>query len=214
MITKNEIVNNNLRLIIPNPKLHAHESIKWLSGDTGRENMRLMGCLVDDCFSPRLKDEIRRLKSMIKSKTEYLLMIEYKGRIVGQLELWTQQLDKVPTPSISILIGCPNMRGKSIGSEVLRAAHNILQSAGFSLSHSRALLANQNSNKFFLKNGYKKTGSPYHDSFGLIWQNYSIQLQPLRSVVSSPDLANKAMFSKRMLISSWLKDKKLYNPKY
>ncbi len=95
MITKNEIVNSNIRLIIPNPKIHAHESIKWLTGENGRENMRLMGCLVDDDFMPRLKDEVRRLKSMLKSKTEYMLMIEYRGKVVGQLELWTQQLDKV-----------------------------------------------------------------------------------------------------------------------
>ena len=214
MITKNEIVNSNIRLIIPNPKIHAHESIKWLTGENGRENMRLMGCLVDGDFMPRLKDEVRRLKSMLKSKTEYMLMIEHRGKVVGQLELWTQQLDKVPTPSVSILIGCPSMRGKSIGSEVLSAAHKILESVGFGSCHTRALMANQLSNSFYTKNGYKKSGSPYHDNFGLIWQNYSIQLRPLRMVVASPRLSNSNFVSKRLLISSWLKGKKLYNPKY
>lgn len=214
MITKNEIVNNDIRLVIPNPKIHSKDSIKWLTGEHGRENMRLMGCLVGDDFMPSIKDEIRRLKQMIKSKTEYLLLIEYKGRIVGQLELWTQQLDKVPTPSISILIGCPSMRRKSIGTEVLKAANGILENAGFNSSHSRVLLANSSSNSFFLKNGYKKIGFPYHDSLGLVWQNYSIKLQPLASIISKPKISKNPVFSKKISIVSFFKGKRLYNAKY
>lgn len=214
MITKNEIVNTDIRLIIPNPKTHAKESIKWLIGEHGRENLRLMGCLVGDDFEPHLKDEVRRLKQMIKSKTEYLLMIEYKGKIVGQLELWTQQFDKVPTPSVSIFIGCPSMRNQSIGTAVLRAAHGILESAGFGVCHSRALLANLHSNNFFLKNGYKKAGSPYHDGLGLIWQNYAAKLNPLQPALARPKLSKNYSFIKSLSITSFIKNKRLYNAKY
>lgn len=176
MIIKEVIASEEVRLVQPIPKRDSATSVKWLEGDSGRETLKLMGVLVPDNFIPNIKTETKRIKKMIKSKDEYIAMIEYKNRIVGSLEIWTVQYDRVPSPSISIMIGCPSMRGISIGKTVLNAVHNVLSKAGYEVSNARTLLANPVSNIFFETNGYEKDGYPYTDENSLVWQNYKNNL--------------------------------------
>lgn len=176
MIAKNIIVNEDITLIIPNPKRDAQVSVLWLKGEHGRENMRLMGCLVPDGFEPSLKTETKRLKLMVKSKNELIRMISYKGSIIGALEIWRVQYDNVPAPSISILIGNPAMRGLRLGSKILATVEKLLSDIGAEIAYTRTLLSNVGSTDFFERNGFVKNGTPYPDESGLIWQNYQKKL--------------------------------------
>lgn len=172
MIVNDIVINKDLRLANPRPKKDSRVSVGWLEGDAGRQTLRLMGCLVEEDFKPSIKEETKRLRAMLKSKSAVIKMIEYRGQVVGQIEIWLKQYDRVASPSISILIGSPLMRGQKIGSLVLGAIHDIIASLGYERSYGRALMASSPSNDFFTKNGYTKDGRPYSDDDGLLWQNY------------------------------------------
>lgn len=187
MIVKDIVINKDLKLVNPKPKKDALVSVQWLEGEAGKETLRLMGCLVTADFVPSFKAEAKRLKLMLKSKHEIIKMIEYKGDVIGQIEVWTKQFDNVSAPSVSLLIGSPNMRGQNIGSLVLSAVHYIIKALGYHKAYTRALLANSQSNKFFMSNCYQKQGQPYCDSSGLLWQNYSASLSD-ESVYSSAQI--------------------------
>ena len=185
MVLNSIIVDVDIRLIKPDPKKDALVTVKWLEGVGGQETLRYMGILVDDNFKPDVKSEVKRLKTMAKSKNEYISMIEHKGVIVGTVEIWTVQYDGVPAPSISIMIGSPHTRGHNIGSQVIQATLAIIKNLGYDTAYSRALLSNSSSCGFFAKNGFEKTGLVYDDIEGLIWQNYSknlIEIAPRQKV--------------------------------
>lgn len=172
-IPKTIIVDTDIRLIRTDPWRDARVSVEWLQGEQGRETLRAMGVVVADDFEPSAETELARLKSMLKSRNEIIRMIEYKGRIVGCLEIWTVQYDNVPSPSVSLLIGSPNIRGLGIGTKVVGAIEHILSENGFETINMRALLANEKSNNFFINNRFVKYGTPYTDENGLAWQVYS-----------------------------------------
>ncbi|MBP9812982.1 GNAT family N-acetyltransferase [Candidatus Saccharibacteria bacterium] len=172
MIVNDIVINKDLRLVNPRPKKDSRVTVGWLEGDIGRQTLRFMGCLVEEDFNPSIKEETKRLRAMLKSKSAVIKMIEYQGQIIGQIEIWLKQYDRVASPSISILIGSPNMRGQKIGSLILGAIHDIIRNLGYERSYGRALMASSLSNEFFIKNGYLRNGRPYGDDDGLLWQNY------------------------------------------
>jgi hypothetical protein len=167
-----------LVLVRPNVERDARQGVDWLAGEEGRRTLQLMGNTVKNNKPSTLAEEERRVRGFITSLIHETWMMLYEGNIIGAVWLDLEDTGYLAAPSVHIMIGNRNMRGKGVGYASLTALINQYEEQGHDeYLHSRHLLENAVMAKLFLRIGFKDDGGSYKDSDGLSWQNVRYRLQ-------------------------------------
>ena len=165
-----------VHLIEPNVKRDAPLSVAWLSGDAGRETLRLMGAADRDNKPPTLPGEQERISNFIENKSQLNWMIQVDGTVVGAIWADIVPSDELPAPAVHLMIGDPSKRGRGVGEKALKAVITYLGQLGEMHIYSRHLLSNSASAQLLQHNGFKELGGIYIDGDGMTWQNVVLDL--------------------------------------
>lgn len=176
MIGPEQIISDDLRLIAPHVERDAPLGVGWMSGESGQATQNLMGIAPKEIHDHSLKEEQELVQYFIDTDEELVWMIEYRGRVIGAVEIGLKIPKEENGPSISIMIGEVTARGRGIGKKVMNMAMDYLQRSGYKEVNARYLLENSASKAMNAGLGFIKSGEPYVDEDGLKWQNIKKEL--------------------------------------
>jgi RimJ/RimL family protein N-acetyltransferase len=171
-----ETNNPHIQLIEPDVERDAAISVGWLEGDLGRDTLRLMGVSAEENKPSSLEQEKERVEGFIANENQLNWMISYDGKIVGSVWADLHSSDELPGPSVHIMIGDPEVRGKGIGTASISAVIDHLRNNKVETIYSRHLLENEGSKHLLVGLGFNDLGEPYTDKDGLKFQNVSLGL--------------------------------------
>jgi GNAT superfamily N-acetyltransferase len=169
---------SELVLVRPNVERDAALGVKWLEGEEGRTTLLLMGNTDRENKPSTIAEEEQRVRGFITSEIQETWMILHDGAVVGAIWLDLEGTEYLAAPSIHIMIGHPDIRGKGFGFAAMEALiKNFEKRDHKEYLYSRHLLANEAVTKLFLKVGFIDHEGSYQDSDGLSWQNVRYKLQ-------------------------------------
>ncbi|CAN5651076.1 hypothetical protein BH23PAT1_BH23PAT1_5510 [soil metagenome] len=166
----------HIHLVEPDVERDAPISVGWLEGDLGRDTLRLMGVSADENKPSSLDQEKERVRGFIANENQLNWMISFDGKIVGSVWTDLKATDELPGPSVHIMIGDPDVRGKGIGTASIKAVIGHLRERDIDTVYSRHLLDNEGSKHLLDSFGFRNLGEPYSDKDGLKFQNVSLEL--------------------------------------
>ncbi|MCA9344038.1 GNAT family N-acetyltransferase [Candidatus Saccharibacteria bacterium] len=170
-----ETNNPHLKLIEPDIERDAANGIKWLEGDMGRTTLRLMGVADEHNKPTTLEAEKERVNDFLTRQDQLNWMIEYQGKVVGSVWVDLEASDFLASPSVHIMIGDLDMRGKGVGLASVSTIIEYLKSNGEKTIYSRYVTTNEVSEHLLSKLGFEPLGEPYNDG-DLLFQNVSLDL--------------------------------------
>jgi RimJ/RimL family protein N-acetyltransferase len=88
-------------------------------------------------------------------------MIEYEGKVVGSVWADLEDSEDVPGPSVHIMIGDPDMRGKGVGTSTVNTVLDYLEEQGHDIIYSRHLITNHRADELLKSLGFTNLGEPY-----------------------------------------------------
>ncbi len=191
-----ETNNPGLRLVEPDIERDAPLSTDWLKGDTGRNTLRLMGVADKDNVPSTLEQERERVNDFIENDNQLNWMISSENDVVGSVWVDLIPSEHLGSPSVHIIIGNPDARGKGIGLSTMTAVVDYLEKQGHKQIYSRYLTDNAASRNLFAKLGFHEAGKPYIDEDNLQFQNVvkefatmtqEFSKQPLEVEVAKPE---------------------------
>jgi RimJ/RimL family protein N-acetyltransferase len=98
-------------------------------------------------------------------------VIVTEGKTIGVVWIELFENHGVKPPSIHIMIGNPDYRGKGIGRAAMESAVEYIRSTlNYKTIYSRHLANNLPVAKLNKSIGFKQDGEPYKDENGLVWQ--------------------------------------------
>ena len=161
-----------LLLVKPSLAQDANLSVKWLSGEAGRDTLRLMGSTDDNNQPSTLEAEKQRIRDFHISSDQRTWSMRYEDKTVGAVWVDLKTTSYLTAPSVHIMIGDPSMRRKGIGEAAILAIIKLLAKEGkYSTLYSRHLRTNQASAKLLAKVGFVYDGQEYSDADGLVYRN-------------------------------------------
>ena len=164
--TANPVVN----LVEPDVARDAALGVAWLEGELGHSTLTLMGVADKDNKPTSLEAEQERVKGFIERPDQLNWMIQCDGKVVGSVWVDIFKSDKLPAPSVHIMIGDPAMRGKGIGYATISCVLDYLQTQGEETIYSRHLTKNKGAQTLLESLGFAVMDEPYPED-GLEWQN-------------------------------------------
>lgn len=164
-----------VKLIAPDISRDAALGVKWLSGDEGRETLRLMGVTDANNHPTTLEAESARVHDFLHKQNQYNWMIALSGQVVGTIwvELNSRELH---APSVHLMIGETAARGQGVGTAALKSVLAYLKSRGDKTVYSRYMIQNEASRSLLAAAGFATDGQAYTDADGLGWQNVRLRL--------------------------------------
>jgi RimJ/RimL family protein N-acetyltransferase len=159
-----ETKNPDVKLIEPNIERDAKLGVKWLNGKLGRATMRSMGNsekTLDKMLPTTVEQEAERVRGFIERDDQLNWMIESKGKVVGSVWVDLDGSEDVPGPSVHIMIGDPDMRGRGLGTSAVSAVLRYLEEQGNNTIYSRRLTTNEGADKLLKSFGFTELGEPY-----------------------------------------------------
>lgn len=168
-----ELETNNPAVILVEPDVErdAPLGVAWLQGELGRNTLSLMGVPDKDNKPTTLAAERGRVQGFIEGRDQLNWMIQYNGKVVGSVWVDLATKEKLPAPSVHIMIGDPTMRGKGVGNFTLSTVLNYLEAQGYTTIYSRHLTKNKGAKSVLVSLGFRELGVPHTDDDGLTWQN-------------------------------------------
>lgn len=166
-----ETDNPNILLIEPDIERDAPLSAEWLKGEVGRNTLRLMGVADKDNNATTLEQEKERVKDFIEDEDQFNWMIAYQEEIIGSVWVDLKQSEYLQGPSVHIMIGNPEARGKGVGLSCITAVLNYLKQQGHEQVYSRYLTINEVSKNLLTELNFHEVGEPYADKDHLEFQN-------------------------------------------
>ncbi|HVQ44299.1 MAG TPA: GNAT family N-acetyltransferase [Candidatus Saccharimonadia bacterium] len=168
----------DLSLTNPNIKSDPAISVEWLAGEPGKETLRLMGSTETNNKPSTLKAEEQRIREFITSTNQRTWNLHYRTKTVGATWIDLESSKYLKSPSIHIMIGDPNVRGKGLAQATLQAVIELLEKEGeYQHLHSRHLVENTASAKLLARVGFANDGDEYTDADGLVFQNVKRSLR-------------------------------------
>ena len=168
--------NSSVFLVEPNIERDSALGVEWINCPKGRETLRLMGVADKDNQPTTLELEQQRVKEFITSKNQLNWMISYETQVIGAIWVDLQNSEYLKSPSIHIMLGNVNLRGKGIGTSAVESVLKYLKLQGYNKVYSRYLIINAGSKKLLKNLGFEKDGEPYSDADDLQWQNVKLSL--------------------------------------
>ncbi|HSH55893.1 MAG TPA: GNAT family N-acetyltransferase [Candidatus Limnocylindrales bacterium] len=154
----------SIKLIEPNVERDAELGVQWLNGESGRATLRSMGNteeVIDTMLPATLEQEAERVRSFLVREDQLNWMIEYEGNVIGSVWVNLGDSKEVPGPSVHIMIGDPEMRGKGVGGSAISAVLEYLEEQGNKGIYSRHLTSNEGADKLLQSLGFVDVGEPY-----------------------------------------------------
>lgn len=169
--------SSEVKLIEPDVERDAQVAVAWLAGEAGRNTLRLMGNTEEDNKPSTLEEERERIRGFLSSEDQLTWMISLSGKTVGAVWVDKEPTEYLPGPSVHIMIGDQEAKGRGVGSSAIEAVtDHMRQSYDFPIIYSRHLLSNEIIIKLLKQIGFSDLGQPYKDSDGLEFQNVQLEL--------------------------------------
>lgn len=163
---------DGLQLIKPDIDRDAETSLHWLEGDTGVNTLILMGVPRDKITQSKIEEEQARIQGFLERQDQLNWAISYKGRVIGASWVYLVENNHVKPPSVHIMIGDADVRGRGIGNATIKAVlRYLIDELSYDDIYSRHLSHNTPIIKVFEKLGFINDGELYSDEDGLVWQN-------------------------------------------
>ncbi len=170
--------HNDIQLIKPNVDRDAPFALGWFSWPEGKQTLLSMGNAENEIEESTLegeKDTIREFIELEINSRQITRMISVGNKTIGAVWVELFENHSVKFPSIHIIIGNPEYRGKGIGSFVMKEAINyVINELHFNTIYSRHLVSNQAITAVTKSLGFKPDEKPYTDDNGLVWQNIKL----------------------------------------
>lgn len=174
---------NDILLLEPDIDRDAPFAFDWFRGAKGRQTLLLMGNAAHEISPPTLKGEQATIKEFLdleKEGRQITRMIVVGGVTIGAVWIELFENHGVKSPSVHIMMGNPEYRGKGIGTSVMRSAvRYAFEKLHATIVYSRHLVSNKNVSALMAKLGFEKDGDMYVDENGLAWQNVRVLLSHL-----------------------------------
>lgn len=170
---------SDIQLLEPNVERDAPFALSWFERPEGHATLISMGNAESEIELPTLEGEKETLREFIeleKNGKQITRMIVVDNKTIGAVWIELFENHGVKLPSVHIIIGDPDYRGKGIGKSAMKAAIDHAKTLNFKTIYSRHLSTNAPVSKLNDSLGFKKDGQPYKDENGLLWQNIRINM--------------------------------------
>jgi len=169
----------DIQLLLPDVQRDAPFAHSWLSSPEGKDTLLSMGNTESEIVPSTLEGEAETLRNFImleKNGKRITRMIIADGATIGAVWIELAERHGVLPPSVHIMIGDPNYRGKGIGRAVMRAAiAYAFEELDCAVVYSRHLVSNAAIGALNKSLGFADDGEPYTDDNGLVWQNIKLE---------------------------------------
>jgi len=172
---------SDIQLVVPDEKRDAVFALGWFKRPEGRATLLSMGNAESEIELSTIETEsatIREFLVLEEQNKQITRMIRMDEKTIGAV--WVELFENhgVKPPSIHILIGDPDYRGKGIGASVMLSAIEYVKDVlRISTVYSRHLVKNVAITKLNEKIGFEKDGGPYTDENGLRWQHIKLLIK-------------------------------------
>jgi len=172
--------DSTIQLLPPDIDRDAPFALSWFQRPEGHATLLSMGNAEHEIEPSTLESETAILREFIDLEQEEkqitrMIIVDQKTIGVVWIELFENH--NVQSPSIHIMIGNPDYRGKGIGKSVMQAAINYVRDTlNLNTIYSRHLANNMQVATLNKSLGFEKDGVPYTDNNGLVWQSIKMIL--------------------------------------
>ena len=171
---------DGLLLVDPDPIRDAPFALSWFKAPYGRETLLLMGNAEHEISVPSLTGEIQTLEKFIdlKERNEQLTwMLQVDNKTIGAAWIELVENHGVHSPSVHLMIGDKEYRGRGIGKATMAALiEHIKKNIKTSVIYSRHLKSNIVVSTMNQSLGFLNDGDSYIDENGLEWQNVKLAI--------------------------------------
>lgn len=172
--------NPSIQLLPPDIDRDAPFALSWFQRPEGHTTLLSMGNAEHEIEPSTLESETAILREFIDLEQEgkqITRMVVVDQKTIGVVWIELLENHNVQPPSIHIMIGNPDYRGKGIGKSVMQAAINYVRDTlSLNTIYSRHLANNMPVATLNKSLGFEKDGLPYTDSNGLVWQSIKMNL--------------------------------------
>jgi len=176
---------DELKLEEPDPIRDAPFALGWFEAPHGRETLLLMGNADHEISTPSLAGEQATLREFIDLKAQgkqLTWMIRIDNQTIGAAWIDLLENHSVKSPSIHLMIGAKEYRGRGIGKATMSALIEYVQThIETPAIYSRHLTTNSVVAAMNRSLGFANDDIPYADENGLEWQNVKLAIQPTHS---------------------------------
>lgn len=170
---------DDVHLLAPDVERDAPFALDWFSQAEGRQTLLSMGNAVHEIEESTLDGEKMKIQEFIdleRNKRQITRMIVVDDITIGAVWIELFENHGVKAPSVHIIIGNLNYRGRGIGTSAMQAAiHYAMHDLGANTAYSRHLASNKTIVAVNRKLGFKVDGSVYEDDNGLVWQKVKFE---------------------------------------
>ena len=172
--------NPNVQLLPPDPARDAPFVLSWFERAEGHATLLSMGNAEDEIEPSSIEGEEAIMQEFIdleKEGKQITRVIVVDQQTIGVVWIELFENHNVQPPSIHIMIGNPDYRGKGIGKSAMQAAIDYVKNTlHLKTIYSRHLANNTPVTHLNKSLGFEDDGLPYTDNNGLKWQNIKMSL--------------------------------------
>lgn len=176
-----KIDREDIQLLVPDVERDAPFALDWFKGDDGKQTLLSMGNAEHEIVESTLDGERATIQEFIefeRDNKQITRMIIVGGVTIGAVWIELFENHGVKSPSIHIILGNPEYRGKGVGTLVMKAAMKYaIEILGAVTIYSRYLSSNESIAAVNKKLGFKADGREYTDENGLLWQNVKLNVE-------------------------------------
>ena len=177
MIRPDIQITKTIALVAPNVDRDSENGVRWMSGSVGHKTQELMGIASSDIHDHTIEEEQKLIQRFIDTDDEIVWMVEVDDNVIGVIEVGLKISPQENGPSLSVMIGDPDFRGKGIGKKAMVAVIDYLASQGYSEVNARHISSNHASRAMNTSIGFINVGDEYVDEDGIRWQNVRKELR-------------------------------------
>lgn len=174
----------DIQLLVPAVERDAPFALDWFTGPGGKQTLLSMGNAEHEIAESTLDGERTTIQEFIdleKDNKQITRMIVVDDITIGAVWIELFENHGVKSPSVHIILGNSEYRGKGIGTSVMKATINYaIDILGATIIYSRHLSTNTTIAAVNRKLGLKADGNIYTDENGLVWQNVRLELNGSR----------------------------------
>lgn len=173
-------IHSDIQLLRPNVDRDALFAHSWFTRPEGRETLLSMGNAESQIKESTLEGEREIMQEFLdleQSRKQITRAIVIDKVTIGVVWIELFENHGVKSPSIHIMIGNPDYRGKGIGRAVMQSAIDYIRDTfQCKTIYTRHIANNTPVAKLNESLGFERDGEPYEDENGLMWQNIVMTL--------------------------------------
>ncbi len=170
----------DIQLLVPDIEGDALFAYGWFTQPEGRATLLSMGNAESEIEESTLageKEIIQEFIDLEKANKQITRMIIVDEKTIGAVWIELFENHGIKPPSLHLMIGNPEYRGKGIGRSVMESAIDYIRDVLREKTiRTRHLANNIPVSKLNESLGFEKEGDPYTNENGLVWQNIRLSL--------------------------------------